>query len=117
MPIPTLVRHEGTIAYQKCCELMEIAREVIEQFPPGFAFLADQLRRNTTSAANNFAEGYYFRSKNQQRRYFEYSIQSAREASASLDAARAFGVANVLLIERGKRLALEIVKIISKFHR
>ena len=80
------MRHEKTFAYQRSIELMETTREVIEQLPKGFSFLADQLRRNTTSVANNFAEGYYQRSVAQRRRYFEYAIQSARESSASFDA-------------------------------
>ena len=60
---------------------METAREAIQQFPSGFAFLADELRRNTSSVARSFAEGYYYDSKRQQRRYFGYSIQSARAPS------------------------------------
>ena len=94
---------------------METTREVIEQLPKGFSFLADQLRRNTTSVANNFAEGYYQRSAAQRRRYFEYAIQSARESSASFDAALAFRAGDPATLQRGKDLALEIVKIVSKF--
>ena len=73
---------------------METAREAIEQFPKGFAFVADQLRRNTSSVIHNFAEGYYQDSRKQQRRFFG-SIQSAREAWTSFDTAQAFGVARI----------------------
>jgi four helix bundle protein len=109
------MRHENTIVYQRCLELMETAREVIEQLPRGFSFLADQLRRNTSSPAHNFAEGYYQDSAKQQRRFFGYAMQSAREASASFDTAHAFRAANPELIARGKQQALEIVKMLSKF--
>lgn len=34
------MRHEDTIVYRKCLELMATAREAIEQFPRGYAFLA-----------------------------------------------------------------------------
>src|SRR5215218_10462400 len=71
---------------------MEAAREAIRQFPGGYSFLADELCRNTSSVSRSFAEGYYYDSTRQQRRYFGYAIQSAREASASFDTARAFGV-------------------------
>ena len=85
------MRHETTIVYQKCLQLMETARERrSSSFPPGFAFLADELRRNTSSVSRSFAEGYYYDSKRQQRRHFGYAIQSAREASASFDTARSF---------------------------
>ena len=109
------VRHEQTIVYQKCIALMETAQQAIEQFPNGFAFLADQLRRNTSSVAHNFAEGYYQDSRRQQRRFFGYAIQSAREASSSFDTARAFHAAREQTIEAGKALALELVRMISKF--
>lgn len=109
------MRHEQTIVYQKCLALMETAQQAIEQFPSGFAFLADQLRRNTSSVAHNFAEGYYQDSRRQQRRFFGYAIQSAREASTSFDTARAFHAARDQTIEVGKGLALELVRMISKF--
>lgn len=109
------MRHENTIVYERCLELMETARQVIERLPRGFSFLADQLRRNTSSPALNFAEGYYQDSAKQQRRFLGYAMQSAREASASFDVAHAFRAADAELIARGKKQALEIVKMLSKF--
>src|SRR6476659_1517630 len=109
------MRHEQTIVYQKCLALMETARRAIEQFPTGFAFLADQLRRNTSSVAHNFAEGYYQDSRRQQRRFFGYAIQSAREASTSFDTAHAFRAVREQTVEVGKTLSLELVRMISKF--
>ncbi len=83
--------------------------------PRARAFLAEQLRKNTSSATHNFAEGYCHRSKGEQRRYFGYAIQSARESSASFDTARAFVLCRDDTIIRGKALALDIVKILSKW--
>ena len=111
------MRHEQTIIYDKSIALMETAREATEGFPPGFGFLADQLRRNTSSVGHNFAEGYYQRSPKQQRRYFEYAMQSAREASMSFDTARCFRAAPEAVVLRGKGLALELVKMLSKLAR
>ena len=96
---------------------METAQEAIEQFPKGFGFLADQLRRSTSSSSRNFAEGYYYGSKRQQQRYFGDAIQSARESSSSFDTARAFRACREETIVRGKALALEVVKILSKWGR
>lgn len=111
------MRHEQTIVDKRSLALMETAREAIEQFPKGFSFLVDQLRRNTSSVHHNFAEGYYQDSRRQQRRFFGYAIQSAREASASFDTALAFRVAEQETIARGKGLALEVVRMLSKFDR
>lgn len=109
------MRHENTIVYRKCLVLMEISREIIEQFPRGLSFLADQLRRSCTSPARNFAEGYYQDSGRQQRRYFGYAIQSARETSASFDSALAFRIASEAKLMQGKGICLEIVKMLSRF--
>jgi four helix bundle protein len=111
------MRHEQTIVYGKCMELMETARKAIAQFPEGYAFLAKQLRESTASVSRNYAEGYYHDSPRQQRRYFGYAIQSARESSASFDTAKAFGVCAPETIARGKSLALEIVRILSKWEK
>lgn len=96
---------------------METARDAINGFPPGFSFLADQLRRNSCSVSHNFAEGYYQRSSRQRCRYFGYAIQSAREASMSFDAALCFRATTVELASQGKGLALELVKMLSKMSR
>lgn len=111
------MRHENTIVYQKSLELMATARDAIEEFPKGFAFLAEQLRKSTSSVSRNFAEGFYDSSKAQQRRYFRYAIQSARESSASFDTARSFRVCHDDKVQRGKTLCLDIVKILSKWLR
>lgn len=111
------MRHEGTKVYQRSLALMTTARSAIGEFPKGFAFLGDQLRRNTSSIHHNFAEGYYQDSRRQQRRYFGYAIQSAREASASFDVALAFGAVKKETASRGKSLALELVRMLSKFDR
>jgi four helix bundle protein len=96
---------------------MATARQAIAHFPKGFAFLADELRRNTSSVSRSFAEGFYYDSKRQQRRYFGYAIQSAREASASFDTALAFQACPQPLVEQGKALALDIVRMLSKWGR
>lgn len=62
------MRHEQTITYDECIELMETAREAIEGFPSGFGYLADQLRRNTSRVGHNYAEGGCQRSPKQQLR-------------------------------------------------
>ena len=104
-----------TIVYQRSMELMEIAADLIEQLPGGFAFLVDQLRRSTSSVARNFGEGFYQRSRAQQRKYFDIASHSARESSMSFDTAKGFRVGDSDTVARGKQAALELVKMLSKF--
>ncbi len=94
---------------------MEITAALIKQLPSGFAFLVDQLRRSTSSVARNYGEGYYQRSRAQQRKYFDIASHSARECSMSFDTARCFRVGDSDVITRGKHTALELVKMLSKF--
>jgi four helix bundle protein len=96
---------------------MEIAAVLIEQLPGGFSFLADQLRRSTSSVARNDGEGYYQGSRAQLRKYLDIASHSARETSMSFDTARAFRVGDEELIARGKDVALQLVKVLSKFER
>ena len=110
------MRHEKTVIYQRCLELMKIAAELIEQLPSGFTFLVDQLRRSTSSVARNYGEGYYQRSRAQQRKYFDIASHSARESSMSFDTAMCFGIGNRETIARGKQVTLELVKMLAKFH-
>jgi four helix bundle protein len=109
--------HERTTIYQRSLELMKTAAELISQLPTGFGFLADQLRRNTSSVAHNFAEGYYQRSAAQQRRFMEYAGNSAREARTSFDTAACFGVGRAETIRRGRGVAGELVRMLAKFRR
>ena len=111
------MRHEETHIYQKCLELMRVAQALIEHLPKGFGFLADQVRRNTASVAHNVAEGYYQSSPGQHRRFVDYALQSAREASSSFDTALCFKAATPEMTDKGKGLALELVKMLSKFRR
>ena len=115
LPITGVMRHEKTIVYQRSMELMEIAADLIDQLPSGFAFLVDQLRRSTSSVARNFGEGFYQRSHAQQRKYFDIASHSARESSMSFDTAKALRVGDSDTIARGKKVALELVKMLSKF--
>ena len=103
-------RPRSTNESWSCCKLWC----TIKQLPPGWSFLADQLRRSSSSIGLNFAEGYYQPSSKQVRRYFVYAIQSARETSMALDIAGAFDLAPADQVRRGKGLCLEIVKMMSK---
>lgn len=115
LPITWPMRHERTILYQRCLELMQITAELIEQLPAGFAFLTEQLRKSSSSVARNYGEGYYQRSRAQQRKYFDIASHSARETSMSFDTAQCFRIGDSTTIARGKQVALELVKMLSKF--
>jgi four helix bundle protein len=71
-------------------ELVELVAGT--RLPPGYGFLADQLRRAATSVALNFAEGNGKRSAAERRRFFRIAKGSAFEVAAAFDVGLRFGV-------------------------
>jgi four helix bundle protein len=76
--------------YPRSLELVRLSHAVIEKLPAGYGFLADQLRRASSSVVLNFAEGTGKRSAADRRRYFASARGSACEVSACFDLALAF---------------------------
>jgi four helix bundle protein len=71
-------------------ELVELVAGV--KLPPGYGFLADQMRRAAASTALNFAEGNGKGSVAERRRFFRIAKGSAFEVAAAFDVALRFGV-------------------------
>jgi four helix bundle protein len=86
------MRFDSTRIYQRALELVTRSKVLIAELPPGHAFLADQLRRASSSVVLNFAEGCGKPSRADQRRFFAIARGSAYEVAAALDVAEALGV-------------------------
>src|SRR5690242_1172964 len=76
-----------TRIYQRGRELVRISGEVVARLPAGHGYLADQLRRASSSVVLNFAEGYAKTSRAEQRRFFGIARASAQETLAIFDIA------------------------------
>ena len=85
------MNYRDTRIYQCATELLNATHGIIEALPPGYAFLADQLRRAASSIVLNFAEGCGKNSPADRRRYFHNARGSAYEVAAAVDVALAFG--------------------------
>ena len=85
------MKHEQSRIYLTIREIIANAAVVIGKLPPGFGFLADQLRRASASVLLNFAEGSRHSSLKERRRFFTMSAGSAAEVSAITDVAQGFG--------------------------
>ena len=86
------MKHTKSRIYQRAIELVRLAKAVIDALPPGYGFLADQLRRAAASTGLNYSEGSGKRSARDRRRYFDTATGSAYEVAAVLDVGHAFGV-------------------------
>ena len=111
------MEYDNTLIYQRSLELIALSRQVIENMPPGYAFLNDQLRRAASSIPLNFAEGYGRQTAREQRRYFVIARGSASEVAAILDVAHGFGVLEENLHLRGRDLCDHIARMLTRFRR
>jgi four helix bundle protein len=109
------VRHDRTRIYPITLELIDLAREVIEQLPTGYGFLADQLRRAAASVSLNFAEGCAKDSAKERRRFFNIARGSACEVAAVLDVGLRFRVVSPERRRRGHLLCDHLGGMLTKF--
>ena len=77
-----------TRIYQKALELQRLSQFVESQLPRGFGYLADQLRRATSSVILNFSEAHGKESPKERRRFFRIAKASVYEVSAIYDVAQ-----------------------------
>lgn len=109
------MQHDNTLIYQRCLELIRLVKQVIDELPPGYSFLADQMRRAAASVALNFSEGYGKSTPADQRRYFRISRGSAYEVAAALDVALGFGVVSPERQTQGKDICDHLAAMLTRF--
>jgi len=107
--------HDRTRIYPLALEIAGLAHDVIGQLPPGYGFLADQLRRAAASIPLNFAEGCGKETPRDRRRYFMSARGSAYEVAAVLDVGLRFGAISAATRERGHGLCDAIAGMLTKF--
>ena len=109
------MHHTNTRIYRRSLELIDITREIMAQLPTGYGFLADQLRRASSSVVLNYAEGCGHQSTGQRRRFFAIARGSALEVSAAVEVAHRFGVVNAALHERTADLCDHISAMLYRY--
>ena len=68
------MKHDDTRIYRRLLEFVRLSKQVLDELPTGYGFLAAQLRRAASSIVQNFSEGYGKGTLREQRRFFR--IQS-----------------------------------------
>jgi four helix bundle protein len=111
------MEYENTTIYLRARDLLALSRRVLDGLPPGYGFLADQLRRASSSVLLNFAEGYGKSSKRDARRYFAIARGSANEVAAIFDVAREFGVVGARAHGEGKEVCDHLARMLTRFRR
>jgi four helix bundle protein len=101
--------HERLEVYQSALRFAVLAREIIKELPAGFADLADQLGRASTSIVLNTAEGAGEFSKKEKARFYRFAKRSATECAGVLDVFRVLKLVEDARLLAGRELLLRIV--------
>ena len=109
------MQYANTRLYQRSLELIDVAKAVLDQLPTGYGFLADQLRRASSSVVLNFCEGCGRTGPRERRRFFTIARASAHEVAGILDVGFRFGVIDDDTQRRGQDLCDHISAMLYRF--
>jgi four helix bundle protein len=104
--------HEKLICYRRALALAEELGKSLAQWPRGYGYLADQIRRAIASVVLNCAEGNAKQSPMERRRFFQISRASLSEVGACLDLMIAFQLASQSQMQNWKRSVDDISKML-----
>ena len=108
------LHHEDLDSYQAAIQFLAVAAHLWDQYPRGYATLADQLKRASVSVPLNIAEGYGKRSEKDRARFYDIARGSAHECGALFDASRVLGFVDEKTFIEGKTLLHRIVSMLVK---
>ena len=106
--------HEKLDVYRAAIEFVVLVDKIVEQFPLGRAYLADQLLRAGTSISLNIAEGAGEYSGSEKSRFYRMAKRSATECAGIFDICKQIGIVNEELFVRGRELLGRIVAMLIK---
>jgi four helix bundle protein len=106
--------HEKLAVYQAAIDFVGLADDLIEAFPRGRAYLADQLQRAATSIALNIAEGAGEYSRGDKARFYRMALRSATECAALLDVLGRLKLGEVERLTRGHDALVGIVSMLTR---
>jgi four helix bundle protein len=109
--------YERWDVYRAALEFIIVIKDIVEQFPPGNAYLIDQFRRAGTSVPLNIAEGAGEHSANEKARFYRMAKRSATECASILDVCKQLQLISKDQYIKGRELLLRIVAMLTKMSR
>jgi four helix bundle protein len=106
--------HEKLDVYRAAIEFVILIDKIVEQFPRGRAYLADQLLRAGTSIPLNIAEGAGEYSGSEKSRFYRMAKRSATECAGIFDICKQLGMVDEGLFVKGRELLVRIVAMLTK---
>ncbi|MFH1533076.1 MAG: four helix bundle protein [Pseudomonadota bacterium] len=105
--------HEKLDVYKIAIQFVAFADPLCGNLPSGRAYLADQLRRASSSIVLNIAEGAGEFAQNEKMRFYRMARRSATECAGILDVMEVLGHEKEHLL-RGKKTLLRCVGTLTK---
>jgi four helix bundle protein len=105
--------HERLDVYQAAIAFLVLADTIAASLPRGRAYLADQLRRASTSISFNIAEGAGEYAPADKARFYRMARRSATESAAILDACRLLSLIDTDKSHQGRELLLRVVAMLT----
>jgi four helix bundle protein len=106
--------HEKLDVYRAAIEFVVLVDKIVEHFPRGRAYLADQLLRAGSSISLNIAEGAGEYSSSEKSRFYRIAKRSATECAGIFDICKQLGIVNEELFVKGRELLGRIVAMLIK---
>lgn len=104
-----LFDHEKLDVFSVSKEFVVLAHDVVQEFPQGRAFLADQLLRAAASVPLNIAEGAGEYSGKEKARFYRIARRSATECAAVLSVLDSLSLIDASKLKSGRQLLLRVV--------
>jgi four helix bundle protein len=105
--------HERLDVYQAAIAFLVLADTIGGSLPRGRAYLADQLRRASTSISFNAAEGAGEYAPAEKARFYRMARRWATESAAILDACRLLSLIDTDKSQQGRELLLRVVAMLT----
>ena len=105
--------HERLDVYRAAIEFLVLADAIASALPRGRAYLADQLRRASTSVSFNIAEGAGEYAPADKARFYRMARRSATESAAILDACRLLSLVDADQLQKGREWLLRVVAMLT----
>jgi four helix bundle protein len=105
--------HERLEVYRVAIELLALADQIAASLPKGRAYLADQLRRASSSIPFNIAEGAGEFAAADKARFYRFARRSATESAAILDTCRVLKLSQPEPLAAGRLLLLRSVAMLT----
>jgi four helix bundle protein len=106
--------HEDLDVYRRAIDFVVIADRVAISLQRGRGYLADQLRRASTSIAFNIAEGAGEFNRREKSRFYRIANRSTTECAAILDVCIRLELSDVETIAEGRELPLRVVAMLTR---